>query len=109
MQNEILKIMSHSVLQRIATSLQSAKFLTVMVDETTDVSNKEQVVICFQWIGSNMEAHEEFIGLHEVESTQVTVLYSVVCDILMKLNLSVAKLRGQCYDGTWPCQEHAVD
>ena len=36
MQNEILKIMPYSVLRQIAASL------TIMVDETTDVSNKEQ-------------------------------------------------------------------
>ena len=77
-QNEILKIMSHSVLRQLAASLQSTIFLTIMVDETTDVSNKEHVVICFRWVDSNLEAHEEFIGLHEVESTQTSVLYSSV-------------------------------
>ena len=91
--------MSHSVLPQIAASLQSTNFLTIMVDETTDVSNKEQVVICFRWVDSNLEAHEEFIGLHVVESTQASVLYSMVCDILLRLNLSISKLRGQCFDG----------
>ena len=98
-QNEILKIMSLSVLRQITSFLQSAKFLTIMVDETTDVSNKEQVVVCFRWVDNSLEAHEEFIGLHEVESTQASVLYSVVCDILRRLNLSISKLRGQCFDG----------
>ena len=45
MQNDVLKVMSHSVLRKLATSLQSSKFLTVMADETADISNKEQVVI----------------------------------------------------------------
>ena len=42
-QNQIIKIMSHSVLQKIAAPLQSTKCLAIMVDETTHVSNKEQV------------------------------------------------------------------
>ena len=43
-----------------------------------------------------LEAHEEFVGLYVVESTQATVLHSVV---LVRLSLSFTKLRGQCYDG----------
>lgn len=46
-QNEIIKTMAlqiHSVIR----SLRLAPFITIMVDETTDVSNKEQVVICFR-------------------------------------------------------------
>ena len=43
-QHEILQIMAWHVLQEVLTSIQSASFLTLMMDETTDVSNKEQVV-----------------------------------------------------------------
>ena len=60
-----------------------------MVDETTDISNKEQVVV----------AHEEFIGLYQIESTQSEMLLAVVHDGLHRLNISTSKLRGQCYDG----------
>ena len=49
-QNEILKIMAVHVLRTIATSLQSSLFLTIMIDETTDISNREQVVIVFRSI-----------------------------------------------------------
>ena len=62
-QNEILKVMSHSILRQIANILQSAKFLTVLIDETTDISNKEQVVICFRWVDDKLMGHEEFVGL----------------------------------------------
>ena len=64
-QNEILQIMAWHVLREVVTSIQSASFLTLMVDETTDVSNKEQVVICFRWVDSKLEAHEVFIGLYQ--------------------------------------------
>lgn len=76
-----------------------APFLTIMIDETTDVSNKEQVVICFRWVDQSLEAHEEFIGLYQVESTESGMLVAVIHDVLQRLNISVSKLRGQCYDG----------
>ena len=99
MQNKVLKVMALQVLRKIATSLQNAPFLSVMVDETTDVANQEQVVICFRWIDNKLEAHEEFVGLCQVECTQADMLVAVIHDILKRLNISTLKLRGQCYDG----------
>ena len=55
MQNEMVKVMALRVLREIAGSLQSASFFTVMVDETTDVSNVEQVVICLRWVSEKFE------------------------------------------------------
>ena len=99
MQNEIIKVMAMQTLRKIATLLQSAPFLSVMVDETTDVANQEQVVICFRWVDSKLEAHEEFVGLYQVECTQAEMLVAVVHDVLKRPNISTLKLRGQCYDG----------
>ncbi len=70
-----------------------------MIDETTDCSNSEQVVICCWWIDNSLEAHEEFMRLYQVGSTQASVLEHVIKDFLLRLNLSITKLRGQCYDG----------
>ena len=75
----------------------ASPFLTIKIDETTDVSNKEQVVICFWWVDQSLEAHEEFIGLYSVESTESGMLIAVIHDVLQRLSISVSKLRGQCY------------
>ena len=99
MQNEMLKVMALHILRNIAASLHSTPLLTLMVDETTDESNKEQVVICLRWVDSSLEAHEEFIGLYEVANTESSTLLAVIRDVLLRLNISIAKLRGQCYDG----------
>ena len=42
---------------------------------------------------------EEFIGLHQVPSIDAATLVSVAKDTFQRLNLSLSKLRGQCYDG----------
>ena len=72
-QNEVLKIMALSMLREIMHSIHEAPFLSVMIDETTDISNKEQVVLCLRWVDKGLEAYEEFISLHQVESTASTV------------------------------------
>jgi len=39
-----------------------------MADECSDVANKEQFTICIRWIGQDLQDHENFIGLYEVNS-----------------------------------------
>ena len=95
MQNEILKTMAMLIVRQVVEMISVALFLTIMVDEMTDISNKEQVVICFCWVDQLLEA---FIGLYKVESTKSAMLIAVIHDALQRLYLSVAKLRGQCYD-----------
>ena len=98
-QNELLKVMGLQVLRDIATSLHSAEFYSIMVDETTDVSNKEQAVLCFRWVSDDLVAHEDFVGLYGIENTEAKTLVNMILDVLTRLNLSIKKLRGQCYDG----------
>ena len=45
-QNEMLRVMALQVLREVATNLHSTEFYTMILDETTDTSNREQVVIC---------------------------------------------------------------
>ena len=67
-----------------------------MVDETSDVSNKEQVVICLRWVGCDFEVHEDFVGLYEVASTGAEIIFGVIVDVLQRLNLPLSRARGQC-------------
>ena len=98
-QNEMVKVIALRVLRKIAGSLQSTQFFTVMVDETTDVSNVEQVVICIRWVSEKFEVQEEFVGLYKVPSTGAEIIYAAITDVLLRLNLAISKVRGQCYDG----------
>ena len=40
-----------------------------MVDETSDVSNAEQLVFCFRIVDYELNPHEEFVELHSMETT----------------------------------------
>ena len=66
MQNEMLTIMSLRVLREIALAVQKAMLYTVMVDETIDCSNKEQVVLVIKWVYGDLNGHESFIGLYSI-------------------------------------------
>ena len=97
--NEVLSIMSQSILRDKVKEIQFAVYFTIMVDETTDMLNKEQVVILFCWVSDQLVLHEDFIGLYETHSIEAKVLVDVIKDTLLRLNLKLQHCRGQCYDG----------
>ena len=70
-----------------------------MCDETTDNSNDEQAVVCLRWVNDEFEVREDFIGLYKLESTKADCITKMLNDVLLMLNLSTSKIRGQSYDG----------
>ena len=82
-----------------ASSIRDAKYFTIMADEVTDASNREQVVVCFRWVGSDFEPHEDFVGLHKVDKANADTLTAVIKDDVLRMNLDLHNCRGQCYDG----------
>ena len=60
-QNDILNIMAMHILREVATCLQQSPFITLMMDETTDISNNEQSTIIFRWVSEDFEVNEEFL------------------------------------------------
>ena len=99
MQNEMLQVMALSMLRDIAASIASSKFFTIMCDECTDSSNKEQV-ICIRWVeSSTLDVHEDVIGMYHVDTISADSIVHALKDALLRINLSLSKCRGQCYDG----------
>ena len=70
-----------------------------MADETTDVSNKEQVAFCLHWVDQEFEVHKDFIGLHILDSTDASHIFAVIKTVLGQLHIPINKIGGQCYNG----------
>ena len=99
MQDEMLKVMALRILRHISAQISSVEFYAIMVDETSDVSNTEQLVLCIRWVDDELYPHEQFIGLHSLEITNADTIVKVIKDILLRMNVSLSKCRSQCYDG----------
>ena len=97
-QNELLQIMGLSVLRKVAGRL-AGQYYTIMADETTDISNTEQLVLCLRFVDDQLVSHEEFIGLHSMDDTTAERITRTIEDILLRLSLPLENCRGQCYDG----------
>ena len=99
-QNELLEIMGHMVLTSILADIKQNKYYTIILDEATDVSFKEQVSICIRHVSANtLEVCEDFTGLYETENTTSETLTILVKDAMCRYSLSLSDCRGQAYDG----------
>ena len=53
--------MANNVILDLVADIQGG-FFAIITDEYTDVSNKEQLIICIRWIDKSLEVHEDFLG-----------------------------------------------
>ena len=56
-QNELLKDMAMHILSSILKKIKSSSYCSIMPDETNDVINKEQFVICIPWVDNGLNAN----------------------------------------------------
>ena len=87
-QNECLQIMALHIVQQIVDKRGKA---SVMADECTDIANKEQIKICIRWVDSNLQDHEDYIGLYEVDNISADCLVFHIKDVLLHMNISICQ------------------
>ena len=97
-QNEILQLMSNSVLRNLLETIRGNVY-SIMCDEYTDISNKELLTFCIRWVDESLDVYEKFLGFYEIPDIKSATIVAVIKDILARYRLSLDALRGQCYDG----------
>lgn len=98
-QNELLQFMSHHILRKKLEKIKEHKYFTIMVDETRDISNCEQAVVCLRHVGDDLVPIEDFIGFFAMNSLTSNSIVNMILDVLTRSDLKVENARGQCYDG----------
>lgn len=99
-QNEILLMLSHSVIRSLVNTIkQESVYFAVVVDGTQDFSGKEQESICLRYVDKDLCINESFVGLFEPPDTTGKTLALVLKDVLIRLDLPLTHLRAQTYDG----------
>ena len=96
-QNEIISCFGKVITSEIISSIKAAKFFTIIADECSDSSGKEQL----SYVDSNFDVKEDFIRfLHCNEGLSGQGLFTVLSKCLENdLQLDIMNCRGQAYDG----------
>jgi hypothetical protein len=71
----------------------------LLVDESSDVSGKEQMAVVLRYVDKLGLIKERFIGVVHVRETSASCLTSNIDALFGKYGLSIKQVRGQGYDG----------
>lgn len=97
-QKEIMHIFASKVRADIRKEIGEAKFC-VILDESRDISLREQMAIVLRFVDENGVLKERFLDLVHVKNTTSLTLQQALYYILAYHNLNVKNIRGQGYDG----------
>ncbi|XP_070041856.1 uncharacterized protein [Nicotiana tomentosiformis] len=97
-QKEIVTACKIETIKAIIEDL-NGDYFALLVDESIDVSRKEQMAIVLRYVDKKGSVMERFIGIVHVRETSALSLKKVIVDVLVHHSLSLSSIHGQCYDG----------
>ena len=97
--NEQITIMGHAILRTLLKNIKTSKWFSVIVDEATDVVNREQMNLSIRWVNDEYDISEDPVGLVCLPNTTADTLTKVLKDLLLRCSLPLSLCRGQAYDG----------
>ncbi|XP_050517882.1 52 kDa repressor of the inhibitor of the protein kinase-like [Diabrotica virgifera virgifera] len=99
-QNDLISCCGEVITNQIVSQITYAQFFTIIADETTDMSTKEQLSICLRYLDKlTLEIKEDFIMFIDVVDLTGENIAQKILEALDSLSINIADCRGQAYDG----------
>ncbi|KAM3359379.1 zinc finger MYM-type protein 1-like [Capsicum galapagoense] len=74
-------------------------YFGILVDESKDISHKEQMRLVLRYVDKKGEVIEQFVGVVHVSDTSARSLKKSIYSFLLDHSLSPSQIRGKGYDG----------
>ncbi|XP_021747726.1 zinc finger MYM-type protein 1-like [Chenopodium quinoa] len=97
-QKDIINACAKETTKAIIDELGS-DFFAILVDESADISDKEQMALCLSYINKRGEVNERFLSIIHVADTKSLTLKATIESLLMEHSLTFSRTRSQGYDG----------
>ena len=100
-QNQVIDVVADQVRQKIIKNVQKARWFSVIADEVTDVSNKEQLSLVVRYVDlDTVLVREDLLGFFECDTgISGRDLANKIISCLQAYGLDLSNLRGQAYNG----------
>ena len=103
-QNELILLSAHIVRAKLIHELIDKRlFYSLLADETSDISGREQLSISVRYVSSTPNSngqfiHEVFLGFIPLENLTAIAVASKICEFLKSIGLSIDLIRGNILD-----------
>jgi hypothetical protein len=91
-QNELLSIIASQIQSRIVEEAKSNKYFSILADETSDITNVEQLSIVIRYVTNDLndgpKIRERFLGFIPLERTNSETIFLALTNKLKSLGLS---------------------
>ncbi|KAJ4451822.1 hypothetical protein ANN_03296, partial [Periplaneta americana] len=106
-QNDLINSVADVLRDEIYNEIQNTDFVAIMLDETSDISNKSQLSTVFRYFSvSQKKVVERFLGFRDVSADRTAAaLFDHVNEIIEQYNCE-EKLVAQTYDGAAVMSSH---
>jgi len=96
----LLVITNNLILKSLICAVNKSKGFSVLVDETSDISNKQQLTICVYYVHlEQKKVREDFLQFVEVTDVSGKALAQTIQQNLEIMGLELNYLIGQGYNG----------
>ncbi|VVA37531.1 PREDICTED: zinc finger MYM-type 1, partial [Prunus dulcis] len=97
-QKDLINSCAAETIDLIISDMDDA-FFSILVDESRDVSIREQMAVLLRYVNKKGQVIERFVGVQYVSDTTSSKLKEAIEQLISSTNLSMSRLRGQGYDG----------
>lgn len=97
-QNDLITVFGNKIVKTIVEEVKEAKFFALLVDETKDLSKKEQLAVLLRYVHSGV-IKEHALGAFRMQDLSADSLYTFIVDKLTEFGIDMQFCIGQCYNG----------
>ena len=98
-QNDLISALSDCTSHQIAANVKNAKYYSLILDGTIDISHTDQCSLSIRYVNSIGTPEEHFSSFEELEGAGAKDYFNFLKNKFQELHIEVADCRVQSYDG----------
>lgn len=99
-QSEIINVMAEMIRKQLRDEIKDAEHFAILVDESKDISKKEQISVIVRYLNTESErVVEEFLHFTPADGLDADSLFASIKQTLSRCGIDLNCCVGQCYDG----------